>query len=395
MGIFATVVLLLLLIIEFGFVSALAFLVPIKRKVRVALISWGVFTVFALCFFLFAKYSNSDESVQYRNYFYITTLILLIYLPKAIFSIFHLINWLLCKLIRRKVRFISLIGAGLAFVFFGMTIYGIFYGRRDFVVKQITITSDKIPASFDGFKIAQVSDMHLGSYSDTTIVSEGLNILQKQNPDIFIFTGDMINSNYSEMKDFVGLFRRLKMPFGKFSILGNHDMGDYRKWYDKNNRETNYNMLLNVENDCGLQVLGNRHVYIKKGADSIVLAGVLNWGKPPFRRYGNLKLALKGLPNSVFTILASHDPSHWRAEVLPDGRADLTLAGHTHGMQMGINTSWFKWSPVEYKYHEWSGLYHEKNQYLYVNQGFGEIGFFARIGIRPEITIITLKRAGR
>lgn len=210
------------------------------------------------------------------------------------------------------------------------------------------------------------------------------------NADAVIFSGDLVNNEAAEVEPYITYFRDIQAIDGKFTVLGNHDMGDYRRWYTIEEKETNLKLLEDMQEQMDFILLRNEHTFISNGTDSIMLIGVDNWGKPPFAQYGDLQQALVGNVNFPFQLLISHDPTHWHAEVIPETNIQLTLAGHTHAMQMGIRTPWFSWSPSPYD--QWNGIYREGNQALYVNRGFGFLGFPGRIGMPPEITLITLRR---
>jgi predicted MPP superfamily phosphohydrolase len=214
----------------------------------------------------------------------------------------------------------------------------------------------------------------------------------KEKPDIIIFTGDMVNNQSEEAEIMMPELKKMHAHLGMFSILGNHDIGDYRRWKTIVEKTADFESLKNAEEEAGFKLLLNQNIIVKKNNDSIVIIGMNNWGKAPFRKYGDLKKAMKGIENISFKILLTHDPSHWDAEVAGRNNADLTLSGHTHAMQFGINCCGIFWSPIMWKYPHWAGLYNEGYQYLYVNRGFGYIGFPGRIGMTPEITIIELKK---
>jgi predicted MPP superfamily phosphohydrolase len=270
---------------------------------------------------------------------------------------------------------------------------GVWVGRYNFKVHHKTLEFANLPAAFDGFKIAQISDLHLGTFDQIDRVKKGLDKLQNENPDLILFTGDFVNNRAREATPFIDIFKSINAPYGKFSILGNHDYGEYVRWKSKNEREENMKQLQSIAFQMGFTGLYNAQSPIIKGSDTLHLVGIENWGVPPFPQYGNLDKALGTLTEKDFIILLSHDPSHWKAEVLASpAKIELTLSGHTHGMQFGFELGKFKWSPVQYKYKEWAGLFEENGQFLYVNRGFGSIGYPGRIGIRPEITIIELKR---
>jgi len=271
--------------------------------------------------------------------------------------------------------------------------FGVWIGRYNFKVHEQTIEYTNLPDSFDGFKIVQISDLHLGSFDQRKRVQKGLDKIQALKPDIILFTGDMVNNRSVEARPFVEMFSKLNAPYGKFSILGNHDYGEYIKWKSENEKEENLKQLKSIAFQMGFTGLYNTNSPIVKGNDTIYVAGVENWGVLPFPQYGNLDKALGNLTSSDFIVLLSHDPSHWREEILKlPTKVELTLSGHTHGMQFGLEIGNWRWSPVKIKYPEWADLFMENGQYLYVNRGFGSIGYPGRIGISPEITLIELKK---
>jgi len=293
---------------------------------------------------------------------------------------------------RRK--FISQLGLVVAALPFSSFLYGVVKGKYDFRVKNITLTYPDLPQAFDGFRIVQISDIHSGSFDSFSSVKKGVEMVQQQNPDLILFTGDLVNNMAMEIEPYMDLFGSLSARFGKYSVLGNHDYGDYMSWPSQEAKKMNLDKLKEYQQIMGYKLLNNTSVRVEKGQDSILLAGVENWGIRPFRQTGDLEQAYRDSQDDEFTILMSHDPSHWDEQVLDFKKhVHLTLSGHTHGMQMGIEIPGIKWSPVKYKYPRWAGLYEDKGQYLYVNRGFGFIGFPGRVGIWPEITTIELKRA--
>jgi predicted MPP superfamily phosphohydrolase len=240
-----------------------------------------------------------------------------------------------------------------------------------------------------GLKIIQISDIHAGSFYDKEAVNKGIDLLLAQKPDLIFFTGDLVNDSATEMKDYMDVFSRLKAPLGVFSILGNHDYGDYHQWENEEAKAANLMRLKEIHAELGWRLLLDEHVYLQKGEDKIALIGVQNWGAG-FHQIGDLKKAYEGCESPV-KLLLSHDPTHWEEEVSKIYPSiDITFSGHTHGAQMGVETGGFKWSPVRMRYNKWAGLYSENNQYLYVNRGYGFIGYPGRIGIWPEITVMTL-----
>jgi uncharacterized protein len=283
-------------------------------------------------------------------------------------------------------------GGLLSVLMFFWVLYGVVYGRFNFQVEEVEIHFEALPEAFDGYRIAHFSDTHLGSFARTRPVIRGLKKISALQADMVVFSGDMVNNEAVEAAPYINHFRDIHSVDGKFTVLGNHDMGDYRRWYTIEERDANLQLLEELKADMDFELLRNEHVFITRGNDSIMLLGVDNWGLPPFAQYGDLQQALGRYHDFPFQVLISHDPSHWRAEVIPATRVDLMLAGHTHGMQMGIRTPWFAWSPSAIKYPEWNGTYREGQQVLYVNRGFGYLGFPGRIGMPPEITLITLRK---
>ncbi|MBL0130788.1 MAG: metallophosphoesterase [Chitinophagaceae bacterium] len=274
---------------------------------------------------------------------------------------------------------------------FGILLYG-FTNKYRYQVKRIKLTYDNLPAGFAGLKIVHISDIHSGSFTNKHAVMKGVQKILDEEPDLILFTGDMVNNVADEMKDYMDVFNKLSAPLGVYSTLGNHDYGDYVRWASAEAKEANLDRLKQVHHALGWRLLMNEHIVLEKGADKIALIGIENWSaKARFPKYGNLKKAYEGAESHPFKILLSHDPSHWRAEVLSDYPGiDLMLAGHTHGMQFGLEIPGFKWSPVQYVYKEWAGLYEKADQKLYINRGFGFIGYPGRSGILPEITVLEL-----
>jgi predicted MPP superfamily phosphohydrolase len=326
---------------------------------------------------------------------------------KLLFTSFFLVEdllrgflWLFQSAIQfRSTEFLSRsIFWGWATFIFGGTFmlllnYGVWFGKYYYKVHHKTLSFQNLPKSFDGFKIVQISDAHLGTFDNFKKVKKGLELLQQQNPDIIVFTGDLVNNVAEEAQIYIDEFKKLSAPYGKFTILGNHDYGEYVRWKTKDEKDQNLSKLIEIGNQMGFTWLDNKHVALSKNNDTLYLAGVENWGLPPFPQYGNLEKAIDGISPSDFIILLSHDPTHWRQEVLKTAKnVALTLSGHTHGMQFGFELGKFKWSPVKYKYSDWADLYKQGEQYLYVNRGFGNIGYPGRVGIRPEITLIELKK---
>jgi predicted MPP superfamily phosphohydrolase len=287
--------------------------------------------------------------------------------------------------------FLSWLGIGVGGGLFGTLLYG-FGNKYRYRIEKAKIQSDKIPAAFKGLKIVQISDIHSGSLDDLEAVKKGIQKINDLQPDVIFFTGDLVNNMAKEMEDKIAVFSSLKAPLGVFSILGNHDYGDYVSWPSADAKKENLDKLKSIHAAMGWRLLLNEHVALEKDGASIGLIGIENWGaRANFAKYGDLKKAYQGADQYPFKILLSHDPSHWDAEVCKHyGDIDLMLSGHTHGMQFGVEIPGFRWSPVQYVYKQWGGLYKKGDQHLYVNRGFGFLGYPGRVGILPEITLIEL-----
>jgi predicted MPP superfamily phosphohydrolase len=290
---------------------------------------------------------------------------------------------------RRK--FVSQIGLGLASIpFFGI-IYGMIKGKYEYRVHKVKLTFKDLPEAFHGFTITQLSDIHSGSFDDKDAVEKGIHIANAQKSDLIVFTGDLVNNCADEMDQWIESFSMLEAPMGKFSILGNHDYGDYIKWESEEAKSKNLERLKEVHGEIGFRLLLNENSKLERDGQSISLLGVENWGLRGFHQYGDLDKALEDVNHNDFKLLLSHDPSHWEAQTLHhEKHIHLTLSGHTHGMQFGIEIPGFKWSPIKYIYPQWAGAYEKKDKYIYVNRGFGFLGFPGRVGILPEITVIEL-----
>ncbi len=276
-------------------------------------------------------------------------------------------------------------------------VYGMIKGGYNYRIHRVKISSKRIPKNFNGFKMAQISDMHVGSFASSDHLVEAFDMLLKEKPDTIFFTGDMVNNVSEETNGFVPVFQKLKAEHGVFSTLGNHDYGDYVQWDSATAKTANLDRLKGIHAEAGWKLLMNEHVHLQKGEDKIAVLGIENWGAHMrFPKYGKMSEAHNGLEKDTFKILLSHDPSHWEAQILPQYQdIDLMLSGHTHGMQFGIEIPALKiqWSPVKYFYKQWAGLYSKGEQKLYVNRGLGFLGYPGRLGIWPEITIFELESA--
>lgn len=298
------------------------------------------------------------------------------------------------RLITGRARNVYWVEFGL--VLFGITVliflYGIIRGKYAYRVIKHTLYFDDLPDNFDGFTITQISDVHSGSFKNAKAVQKGIDLIKAQNSDVFVFTGDLVNNKAEEIVPWMGHFSQVKAPYGQFSILGNHDYGDYVKWENETVKQANLQDLKRHHGEMGYRLLLDEHVELEKDGQKIILAGVENWGIG-FGERGDLKKALNNVDPQSFKVLLSHDPTHWDSEVKKwPSKIQLTLSGHTHGMQFGMEAFGIKWSPVKYRYAHWAGITSENGRYLNINRGFGFLGFSGRVGIWPEITVIELKK---
>jgi hypothetical protein len=293
-----------------------------------------------------------------------------------------------------RLKFISYVSLTFAAVPFLSFMYGIFKGAYRYTIHRTTIKSPKIPPAFDGLKIIQISDIHTGSFTNPDGLEKAFSMVLKEKPDVIFFTGDLVNNIYTETEGFIDTYRKLKAPMGVYSIFGNHDYGDYMQWDSKEEQLKAQAELRNVHKQAGWRLLWDELVELEREGQKIALIGIQNWGARGFTKYGDLAKAYTGADNYPYKILLSHDPSHWDHQVTTEYKnIDLTLSGHTHGMQFGVEIPGIKWSPIKYMYPNWAGLYQNGEQYLYVNRGLGFLGYPGRVGIWPEITVINLKRA--
>ena len=382
-----------------------------KAKTIVYGIYWSITILAVIGFLLFVYTEQTYLGRKVRTYLF--SIIIGLFLAKMVALIFFLVDdlrrgiqWIAGKLffnntdvdamntengISRSV-FLSWLGIAAGTTLFGSLLYG-FSNQYKYQIKKVKLAFDNLPASFKGMRIVHISDVHSGSFMDKKAVQHGIDLILKENADLILFTGDLVNDKATEMKDYMDVFNQLTAPMGVFSTLGNHDYGDYVKWpIEGISKEQNLINLQKVHADLGWKLLMNEHVVLEKNGEQIALLGIENWGaKARFPKYGKMDMAHAGTEKYPFKILMSHDPSHWDAQVkttYPD--VDLMLSGHTHGMQFGIDIPGFKWSPVQYVYKQWGGLYEDARQKLYVNRGFGFIGYPGRVGVLPEITVIEL-----
>jgi len=379
--------------------SDIYFFEAVKTLTNNEFILWGYWLLDLLIAVGFA-YLVTQRMTGRQHTSLITTLMaltLLVFIPK-IFALPVLLLEDITRLFRHfppRAVWVSELDAAVAGFVFLSLLYGMTGGRHRYKVHRVTLKFPDLPGAFDGFTITQLSDIHAGSFNSRKGVEKGITLVNKQNSDLLLFTGDLVNNRASEMAPWKDTFAKLKAPYGKFSVLGNHDYGDYTHWESEQAKAANLVSLKKVHRDIGFKLLLDESVKIHKDGQSIALIGVENWGKGGFHKYGSLSRAVANVPDDEFKILMSHDPSHWEAKTLEhEKHINLALAGHTHGMQFGIELFGFQWSPVKYMYPQWAGLYEKNGKYLYVNRGFGFLGFKGRLGIWPEITVITLKKVG-
>lgn len=380
-----------------------------KTRLFIIIIYWliSVTVVGVLVMMPFINWDNWPRGI--RTYLFATTVGL--FFAKLIVSIFLALDdirrggmWVIGKLFSNpsveisqasdgitRSAFLSWLGLAAGGTLFGTLIYG-FTNKYKYHINRIPLSFSNLPAAFKGLKIVHISDIHSGSFMDKKAVLHGVEKIMKEKPDLILFTGDLVNDRASEMTDYMDVFNQLKAPMGVYSTLGNHDYGDYVRWTSADEKHANLERLKAVHGELGWKLLMNEHVVFERGQDKIALLGIENWSaKGNFPKYGKMTDAHPGTENMPFKILMSHDPSHWEAEVIPKYKdVDLMLSGHTHGMQFGVELPGFKWSPVQYMYKQWAGLYENDSQKLYVNRGYGFIGYPGRVGILPEITVITL-----
>ncbi|HEY9221301.1 MAG TPA: metallophosphoesterase [Lutibacter sp.] len=315
------------------------------------------------------------------------------FIPKLIFviviSILYFTNYVFSD--DESLIAIPILGLFSGFLPFFVILYSVFRSLYRFKVHRIKINFDELPSNFEGLRIVHISDLHLGSFrSRYHILERAVKIINHLEPDFIFFTGDLVNNHAWELKGWQSILKELNAKTGKYAVLGNHDYGDYGNWKSEERKLANFESIKYFYKKIDFKLLLNEAVIIEKEGQKIAIVGVENWGNPPFKQYGDLKKALKSVANIPFKILLSHDPSHWNEEVTEKTNIALTLSGHTHGMQAGINIKSKNWSPIQYKYKQWVGLYERFNQYLYVTRGLGWMGFPGRLGMRPEITLIEL-----
>ncbi len=374
------------------------------------LVSYQAISLLLALYFIYSI-SQFDRSIgQTRHTMLVLAFALVVYLPKVVLAIVMLVedffrlgkgsvNYVTKKkkdqsFFASRRKFVSQMGLGLASIPFLSMLYGIFEGKYNFKVIKQRIYFPDLPEVFDGFTITQISDVHSGSFDNPEKINYAIDLVNQQNSDMILFTGDIVNTHAKEMLPWIATFNRIKEhKYGKYSVLGNHDYGEYVTWPSEKEKQANFQAIKNLYSQIDFKLLLNEHVFIEKGGQKIALVGVENWGHN-FKKLGDIDKASQGLIKEDFKVVMSHDPSHWDYIVQHhEKNFHLTLSGHTHGMQFGIEIpGYFKWSLAQYVYKQWAGLYENKGRYVYVNRGFGFHAYSGRVGIMPEITVIELKK---
>ena len=385
-----------------------AFKTLVKNKTF--LLAYAVLSLVLLLYIIYG-FTQFDRSVgQTPSSLRTMGLMLLVYVPKILITLILLgedVFRILIGVVNHFVdynneatflpsrrKFVCQVGLGLAAIPFLSLIYGIFEGKYNFKVIKQAIFFPDLPDAFDGFTITQISDVHSGSFDNPDKIEYAIDLINQQKTDLILFTGDIVNTHAKEMHPWITTFNKIENhPFGKYAVLGNHDYGEYVTWKTKEEKAKNFDAIKELYGQIGFNLLLNEHTFIEKEGQKIALVGVENWGHN-FKQAGDLDKAGAGLTKNDFKILMSHDPSHWEHVVKSDpNHYHLTLSGHTHGMQFGIEIpGYFKWSLAQYVYKQWAGLYENLGRYVYVNRGFGFHAYPGRVGIMPEITVIQLKK---
>jgi predicted MPP superfamily phosphohydrolase len=374
------------------------------------LVSYQIISLLAVLYIVY-QFTQFDRRVGQNTKTLITFgLLLLVFIPKLILTsimlledVFRVFSGTIThflgdndrgSFLPERRRFVSQVALAMAAIPFSSLLYGMTKGKYNFRVIKQTLFFPDLPEDFDGFTITQISDVHSGSFDDPEKINYAIDMINDQNADMILFTGDIVNTHATEMHPWIDIFNRIHPhEYGKYSVLGNHDYGEYVEWPSEAAKRQNFEDIKDLHRQIGFNLLLNEHTKIKKGNSELALVGVENWGKN-FKQAGDLKKASEGLTKEDFKILMSHDPSHWEYEVKHDEKHyHLTLSGHTHGLQFGIEIPGIiQWSPVQYVYKQWAGLYENVGRYIYVNRGFGFHAYPGRVGIWPEITVFELKK---
>lgn len=405
----------ILLLIDFYFFQSIKTVTSdwtLSRQVLASRIYWGI-TIFSLAFGAFSMITWNDPLFSKYIYQYVFCLIFILVLSKIVGSLFLLVDDLQ-RLVRwsghffnlgigsgggedgiSRAKFLSYTALGVAAIPLSTMIYGMVKTAFDFKVRRKSVVLPNLPSAFEGLKIVQISDVHSGSFYNGSSFERAVEMIMAEKPDVIFFTGDLVNDRSSEAEPHINIWKKLQAPLGVFSILGNHDYGDYVVWETEEAKKANLDRLKEIHKEMGWDLLLNEHRILEKGGEKIGLIGVENWGGAlNFPKKGDIPKAKAGMPDVPVKLLLSHDPSHWNKQVTTDHKdIDVTFSGHTHGFQFGIEIPGFKWSPSQYVYHQWAGLYSEENQHIYVNRGLGFLGYLGRVGIKPEITVLELNRS--
>lgn len=367
-------------------------------------ITWGSFIILLYGMYQFRQTHSMSAISKWALNMFVTLFVTKIFFIIILFSedLFRLIQGTVSQFsstnhsdspfLPSRRLFFSQVALGIASVPFVAFLYGVTKGKYNYKVHRQILYFDNLPETFEGFTITQISDIHSGSFDDIESVKKGVELAKGQQSDLFVFTGDLVNNVATEIEPYIDLFSKIEAPHGKYSILGNHDYGDYISWPNDAEKVANLNLLKKQHSKMGFSLLLDEHITLEKNGEKIYLLGVENWGVG-FGKRGNLEKSLNGLNATDFKILLSHDPSHWEQEVKQHpNKINLTLSGHTHGAQMGVEIPGFKWSPVQFRYAHWAGLKIEFERSIYINRGFGFLAFAGRVGIWPEITVLELRR---
>lgn len=399
--------LLLILMIEIYSFQAVKTIVKSKWIIGI----YVLVSLLIIAYITFFMFTHNRGDGQNRQSLFTIGLLLITILPKVVLTIilfgedvFRFFEGIVVhfmgdndggKFLPARRKFVSQVALGIAAIPFASLLYGMTIGKYNFKVIKQTLFFPDLPEDFDGTTITHISDIHSGSFDNPEKIQYAIDLINEQNSDLVLFTGDIVNTHAKEMHPWVDTFKGIHKPqLGKYSVLGNHDYGEYFKWDSETEKAKNFEAIKDLHKQIDFKLLLNENLKVKKGTSEIAIVGVENWGLH-FKKVGDLAKASEGLTKEDFKILLSHDPSHWDAEVQHDeNHYQLTLSGHTHGFQFGIEIpGWLKWSPVQYVYKQWAGLYDNLGRYVYVNRGFGFHAYPGRVGIMPEITVLELKKA--
>ena len=365
-----------------------------RMKITFSAVYWLISAYILATFsYVFSGHDRLRLSTDYSFFNFVLIVFFFNLVSKSALSLFSIISGIVYLVSRQISRIVY--SAGLI-VIIGIMLamaFSVLFDKKNLRTEEVPVFVESLPESLDGFTIAQLSDVHLGSLNHSkTIVKQAKRIIAEQKPDLILFTGDMVNNFSFETDEYIELFREMKAPYGKYAITGNHDYGDYYHWKTEKERDENLEKIRKSIREMGFDLLLNENRRIQVKDTAMYVIGVENWGHDPFPQYADLKKATKDVPNNVFSILMSHDPAHWDAQIVPQTEIPLTLSGHTHGLQFGIRIAGIEFSPMYFIQKYWGGLYRKGNQQLYVNRGMGTIGFAGRVEMRPEITLLTLHR---